>query len=171
VARIAGLALVAWLLVAQEGSLRHWQAAAYRMQALLQAVPALAQRVDPAGYALLFVPDHQGVALFARNAEAAMVTRPQQARDHLATLAGMTDWDVAGWREHFADDTVARLKGRPFDPAAFAGVFCWSDAEGAFVRLTGALPESDFAAWAHALRRHATALPCTPGTVIAGAPS
>jgi hypothetical protein len=166
-ARVAGLALVAWLLVAQEGSLRQWQDAAYRMQALLQAVPALAQRVHPAGYALLFVADHQGVALFARNAEAAMVSWPQQASDHLAQVAGMTDWDVAGWREHFADGTVARLKGRPFDPARFAGVFCWSAGDARFERVAESVPGEDFDAWARALRERAAALPCMPGTLAA----
>ena len=164
-AAMAAVALVGWMLVAQEGSLAQWQAAAREMRALLGAIPAFAERLDADEYALVLVPDHVGVALFGRNAEGAIVDWPIQKKSYLERLVGMTESDVPAWPQRFAEGSIATLKGRKtFDMNRFAGVFCWSPARARFAQVAPAGPVADPRNWSKELYVQAAGASCMPGT-------
>ncbi len=166
VTRMTAAALVAWLLVGQAGSLGQWQEAGREMNAVTRAVPAFAEGVGTAGYALLLLPDRIGAAVFARNAQGGIVSRPVQPENYLDRVAGMTQYDFASWRSHFRDGTIARLKGAAsFDPARFAGVFCWSPGERRFVRVSAPGAIADPGDWEREVRSGVARSSCLPGTV------
>jgi hypothetical protein len=162
----AGVVTVVWMLVAQAGSLNQWQAAAREMRVLLTAIPAFSNQLRADEYALLLLPDHVGVALFARDAEQAIVDWPVQTTEPVRVVAGMTEVDIPAWREHFTDGSIARLKGaKDFDMNRFAGVFCWSTTGKDFVRVAPPGSIADFDAWADALRESASRSNCMHGTI------
>ncbi len=166
IGRIAAIALAAWLLVGQHGSLGQWHAASRQMQAVTSAVPAFAAGIARDGYALLLLPDRIGVAVFARNAQGGIVNRPVLADDHLDRIAGMTENDLPNWRQHFEDDTIARLKGvAQFDPARFAGAFCWNPDGARFVQVAPAGAVTDFDTWERELRAGVARGGCLRGTL------
>lgn len=166
VGRIVAVALVAWLLVGQHGSLGQWHAASRQMQAVTAAVPAFAAGIAPDGYALLLLPDRIGVAVFARNAQGGIVNHPVQERDHLDRVAGMTENDLPNWRRHFQDDTIARLKRMErFDSSRFVGVFCWNPDGARFVQVAPAGAVTDFDDWERGLRAGVARAGCLRGTL------
>ena len=163
-----GVAAIAWTLVAQAGSLSQWQNAALEMRALLDAIPAFGERVGDDQYALLLLPDHVGVALFARNAEGGIVDWPVQTREYLRVMAGMTQFDIPGWREHFVDGSIARLKhANSFDMSRFAGVFCWSASGTGFTQVGPTGPVGNFDAWVSALYKRVASSNCMRGSLSA----
>ena len=163
---VAGVAGIGWMLVAQAGSLSQWQNAALEMRALLRAIPAFGERLDDDQYALLLLPDHVGIALFARNAEGGIVDWPVQTREYLRIMAGMTEFNIPGWREHFADGSIARLKhADSFDMNRFAGVFCWSASGTGFTQVASAGPVGDFDAWVSALYTRVATSSCMRGSL------
>jgi hypothetical protein len=161
-----GIATIGWMLIAQERNLAQWGSAAEEMQALQRVIPAFGDRLQTDQYALLLLPDHVGVALFGRNAEGGIVNWPIQQRDYLSVMAGMTEFDLPGWREHFVDGSIARLKHvADFDMSRFAGVFCWSPASGGFAQVAPAGPVGDFDAWVNALHARVASASCIRGTL------
>lgn len=167
--RIFGAVLVALLLFGQQGSLRQWQEAAATLRQVQAAVPALARHAGPDGYALILLPDQIGVALFVRNAQGGVVSRPTQAEDHLDRVAGATWGDLPRWERRFAGDEQWTPKtDRPFTMAGFRGVYCWNPATATLVAIAAGGAIADFRAWKDALRRNAPRLGCLPGT--AGSP-
>jgi hypothetical protein len=163
---VVGVATLAWMLVAQAGSLHQWQTAAREMRDLLTAIPRFSKQFSADEYALLLLPDHVGIAPFARDAEQAIVDWPVQTTEPVKVLVGMTERDIRAWRENFADGAIARLKGaKHFDMNRFAGVFCWSDTGKNFVRVAPPGPIPDFDAWASALRESASHSNCMRGTI------
>jgi hypothetical protein len=159
-AETIAVGLLAWLLVAQEGSLRQWQYAASAMREVTSAIPRFARTLAPGEFAALLLPDHIGVALFDRNAQAGIAMWPVQQADLSDRVAGMTELDIERWRD--------RLAGRvePIDPAKFAGVFCFDPSRGGFVRIArgGALPGD---AWRRELGAAVAANRCLRGTFSA----
>jgi hypothetical protein len=164
-ARVAVGALVAWLLVGQAANLEQWQFASRQMKAVTGAIPALAATVPADGYALLILPDSIGPALFARNSQSVLVARPVQSKDYVDRVVAMTEADFANWRSHFRDDTIARLKRAPFDPAHFSGVYCWNPRQGAFVRVGRAGAVTDVDLWERDVRAGVAGAGCLRGTV------
>jgi hypothetical protein len=153
--------LLGWMLLGQGGSLRQWQEAARLMRAVTSAVPALAQEIGPDRYAAVLLPDHLGVALFARNAQGGIVMRPTQQIDYLNRMAGMTETDIDLWRESLANGGLDVFYGKHLDVRAFAGVFCVNQ-EMRFVQIDqgGVLPDQD---WPRALLKKARAAGCVLG--------
>jgi hypothetical protein len=152
------LVLTGWMLVGQEGSTRQWQEAARLMRAVTNAVPALAREIGPDRYAALLLPDHVGVALFARNAQGGIVMRPTQQVDYLDRLAGMLDTDIDHWRGLIAGGGLDGVHGRHLDVGAFAGVFCLGkDMRVVQIDQGGTLPDQD---WAGSLLKQAAAAGC-----------
>ena len=163
---VAGLAAIVWMLSAQERSLSQWQVAASEMRPLLAAVPSLAKGFDADQYALLLLPDHIGHALFARNAEGGIVDWPIQDKNYLTVMAGMTEFDLPGWRQHFVDGSIARLKhADDFDMNRFAGVFCWSSREAGFAQVAPAGSIGDFDVWVRELSARVARSNCMRGTL------
>jgi hypothetical protein len=163
---VAVLAAIGWMLVAQERSLSQWQVAASEMRPLLAAVPSLANSLDQDQYALLLLPDHVDHALFARNAEGGIVDWPVQDKNYLTVMAGMTGLDLPGWREHFVDGSIARLKHVDgFDMSRFAGVFCWSSRGSRFAQVAPAGSVDDFDVWARELATRVAKSNCMRGTL------
>ena len=166
VGSLLGVAAVGWMLVGQHGSVKQWQDAARQMRDVIAAIPTWAERRDPDEYALLLLPDHIGVALFARSAEGSIVDWPIQTRSYLNVAAGMTEPDIPGWRKHFPDGAIAQLKGVPhFDMERFVGVFCWSPAKRDFVQVSAGGPVVDFDAWERTVRSGVGRASCLPGTL------
>jgi hypothetical protein len=163
---VTGVAAIGWMLVAQAGSLSQWQDAALEMREVVGAIPSFGERLGDDQYALLLLPDHVGVALFARNAEGGIVDWPVQNREYLRVMAGMTEFDIAGWREHFVDGSIARLKhADSFDMNRFAGVFCWSASGAGFTQVAPAGPVGDFDAWVSALYARVASSNCMRGSL------
>src|SRR5437764_2866596 len=125
------------MLAAQWDGLAQWHAASAEMQRVIAAVPAFADSIPPQAYRLLLLPDHVGMAPFARNAQGGIVMRPLQPVDYLDRMAGMTSDGFEGWTQHITGATIASLKGIPrFDPANFEGLYCWNPTRGSIVKLT-----------------------------------
>jgi hypothetical protein len=163
---VTGILAIVWMLAAQGRSLSQWQLAASEMRPLLAGVPSFAQRLRDDQYALLLLPDHVGHALFARNAEGGVVDWPIQEKNYLTVMAGMTEFDVAGWREHFVDGSIARLKGTSdFDMNRFAGVFCWSSSGASFTQVGPAGRIGDFDVWVGDLYARVAISNCMRGTL------
>ena len=156
--------LLGWMLLGQDGSLRQWQEAARLMRAVTGAVPALAKEIGPDRYAAVLLPDHLGVALFARNAQGGFVMRPTQKIDYLNRMAGMTETDINLWRESLATGGLDVFYGKHLDVTAFAGVFCVNQ-EMRFVQVDpgGVLPDQD---WPRSLLKKARAAGCVLGNTI-----
>jgi hypothetical protein len=152
------LVLTAWMLVGQEGSTRQWQEAARLMRVVTNAVPAVAREIGPDRYAALLLPDHLGVALFARNAQGGIVMRPTQQVDYLDRLAGMLDTDIDHWRKLIAGGGLDGVHGRHLETGAFAGVFCLGqDLRIVQIDQGGTMPGRD---WARSLLKQAAAAGC-----------
>ena len=152
-ARPLGVALLALLLVAQANSLRQWHSAGSVMADVVAGVGRVATTVPEDRYALLLLPDHIGVALFARTAQASIVGPPMQSRDYLPRMAPMLGIDFGHWSTLIADGEVARLKSAAaFDPVNFVGLFCWNPARRSFVPLTDGSLAREPARWEAAAR-------------------
>jgi hypothetical protein len=143
-----GFALVALMLAGQSQSLAQWQAAGRQMSEVVAGVDRIASTVGDDQYALLLLPDHIGVALFARAAQDSIVIRPTQPRDNLSRMAVMVSTDFALWSQFIVDGKVAEIKGvSAFDPDNFIGLYCWSTKKSAFVPLTTGSVARDPAVW------------------------
>jgi hypothetical protein len=160
-ARACALAVVGWLLVGQEGSLRQWQSAAASMRALTAAVPRLASSIDRRQYAAVFLPDRIGAVLFARNAQGAIFMWPVQRVDYVQRMAGMTERDVDHWPALLANHGFDALHGGPLAIEDFVGVYCFNGARSEFARIAGggAVPPAD---WGRTLRDDAARAGCLP---------
>jgi len=159
--RAVSILFAGWMLLGQDGSMRQWQEAARLMRAVTNAVPALAREIGPDRYAALLLPDHIGVALFARNAQDGIVIRPTQRFDYLDRMAGMTEPDIDHWRALLANGGLDALHGRHLAIEAFAGVFCFNEGM-RFVKIDqgGAIPGPD---WPETLLRKAATAGCVLG--------
>ena len=142
------------MLGAQAHSLAQWHDAAAQMKPIVRSIDGFAATVGADQYALLLLPDHVGIALFARNAQEAIVNRPAQRVDHIDRIAVMTSNGFQTWSDEIAHDGVATRKGiAHFDPADFIGVYCWNAPTRSIVPLT---PGGNLALDAAAWRRAAT---------------
>jgi hypothetical protein len=149
------LALVLILFAGQAQSVAQWHSAAMQMKRILGAIEGFAVTVRDDQYALLLLPDHQRIALFARNAQGAIVMRPIQRDDYLSRMAIMLSQDFAHWSELFARGKVSELKGgKPFDRADFLGLYCWNPSVGRIVPLTSGAFTADPGAWREAAERN-----------------
>jgi len=143
-----GLVFALLMLAGQAQSVGQWQAAGRQMQSVIAGVDDLAAKVRDDQYALLLLPDHIGVALFARTAQDAIVIPPTQQRNYLNRMAGMLGTDFALWSRFIADGKIAELKGQAaFDPANFVGLYCWNPGQSGFVRLTPGSVAHDPVLW------------------------
>jgi hypothetical protein len=143
-----GAALVALMIAGQAQSLSQWQAAGKQMKQVVAGVDAIASTVREDQYALLLLPDHIGVALFARAAQDAIVMPPTQRRNYFPRMAVMISTDFAEWSRYITEGKVAEIKGiSAFDPANFVGLYCWSATKSAFVPLTNGSVARDPRQW------------------------
>jgi hypothetical protein len=132
-----GIVLVALMVAGQPNGLWQWQAAGKQMKEVLAGVGRIAPTIRDDQYALLLLPDHIGVALFARNAQGSIVMPPVQRHDYLPRMAVMVSSDFAAWSNFITDGKIAELKNVPeFNPANFVGLYCWNATKAAFVPLT-----------------------------------
>jgi hypothetical protein len=156
-----GFALVVLMLAGQSQSLAQWQAAGRQMSEVVAGVDRIASTVGEDQYALLLLPDHIGVALFARAAQDSIVIRPTQRRNYLSRMAVMVSTDFASWSQYMTDGTVAEIKGvSAFDPDNFVGLYCWNSTKSAFVRLTAGGAARDPAVWLAAAQNNFTQAGC-----------
>ncbi len=143
-----GTALVALMLAGQAHSLAQWHMAGMRMQQVLAGVARFAPSIAEDEYALLLLPDHIGVALFARTAQGVIVGPPVQRGDYLPRMAVMLGTDFPVWSRYIAEGKIAQLKGAAaFDPEHFVGLYCWNEAKAAFVVLTDGAVAGDPERW------------------------
>jgi hypothetical protein len=143
-----GLAFVALMIAGQAQSLSQWQEAGRRMAEVVAGVDKIASDIRDDQYALLLLPDHIGVAMFARAAQDAIVMPPTQHQNYLPRMAVMVGTDFADWSRYFTDGTVAEIKGlSAFDSANFVGLFCWNATKTAFVPLTPGSAARDSTLW------------------------
>ena len=143
-----GSALLALMIAGQAQSLSQWQAAGRQMKQVVGGVDAIASTVSDDQYALLLLPDHIGVALFARAAQDAIVMPPIQRQNYFPRMAVMVSTDFAEWSRYITDGKIAEIKGiSMFDPANFVGLYCWSPSRSAFVPLTTGSVARDSALW------------------------
>jgi hypothetical protein len=156
-----GFALVALMIAGQSQSLAQWQAAGRQMSEVVAGVDRMASTVGDDQYALLLLPDHIGVALFARAAQDSIVIRPTQRRNYLSRMAVMVSTDFALWSQFITDGKVAELKGiSTFDPDNFVGLYCWSRTQSAFVPLTTGSAARDPAVWLATAQNNFTQAGC-----------
>lgn len=164
ISRLLGFAGVAWMLVSAHGSLSQWHQAARYMRQVNGAIPELVASLDPRSFALLALPDRIRIALFARNAQGAIVNWPTQSQDHLSVVAGVTE--LAQWKTHFETETIAKLKGTmAFDMRNFVGIYCFNPDVGRFVRVGDGGHVIDFAAWERSVRSAVLREGCLPETL------
>ncbi|HQR10052.1 MAG TPA: hypothetical protein PLW68_01890 [Casimicrobiaceae bacterium] len=150
-----GAGFAALMLAGQAHSLAQWQAAGRQMNDVIAGVERVAETLRDDQYALLLLPDHMGVALFARAAQDAIVMPPSQRRDYLPRMAVMISADFPAWSRYITQGQVAELKGVPkFDPANFVGLFCWNPSRASFVPLTDGSTAGDPGQWEAAARRN-----------------
>ena len=155
------LAFVALMGVAQAHSLALWRAAGQEMQRVIAAVGDFAPTLPRDAFALLLLPDREGSVWFARNAQGAIVMRPNQREDYLDRIAVMAGDDFADWSVHLTDGSVARFKGTPaFDAARFLGLYCWVPELGRVAPLTPPSVWADAAAWRAMARTYAPRVGC-----------
>lgn len=161
--RLPLLALVLILFVGQTQSLAQWRSAGMQMKRIVAAIEGFAGGIRDEQYALLLLPDHLRVALFARNAQGAIVMRPIQRADYLSRTAIVLGQDIDQWPQHLAGGKVSEFKGgRPFDPANFLGLYCWNPALGKIVPLTAAGVWRDGPAWRAEAARNFGPAGCLP---------
>jgi hypothetical protein len=150
-----GLALVALMLAGQSHSLSQWQAAGRQMAEVIAGVDRLAADIREDQYALLLLPDHIGVAMFARTAQDAIVMTPTQRRNYLPRMAVMVSTDFAEWSSYITGGKIAEIKGLSgFDSANFVGLYCWNATRSAFVPLTSGSVAGDATLWLATARKN-----------------
>ncbi len=162
---LMGIAFVLVMLVGQWHSLEAWHDAARQMSAIVAGVPRMAGAIGDDQYAALYLPDHYGIAPFARNAQGGIVMRPTQHIGYLDRMAGMTSSGFGAWPGYLRGGAVATLKpSRHFDAAGFLGLYCWNASVAAFVPLTPAAPAlaGNVDEWRSAARRNFDAAGCLP---------
>ena len=165
---LPALALIVVLVIGQAHGVRQWQAAAREMKAVTGSIAAFAASVRDDQYALLLLPDHIGIALFARNGQGGIVMRPTQRRDYLDRVAPTLSDAFADWSARLSLRTgvmitMEELKGRRFDPANFIGLFCWNRKRQAIVPLTtGGALAGDAQAWRSEAERNFAVAGCMP---------
>ena len=158
---LAALGFVALMALAQAHSLALWRAAGQEMQRVVAAVGAFAPTLPPERYALLLLPDREGSVWFARNAQGAIVMKPNQPEDFLDRIAVMAGDDFEDWSVHLTDGSIARFKGAAsFDPARFLGLYCWVPELGRIAPLTPSTVWADAAAWRAMARTYAPRVGC-----------
>jgi hypothetical protein len=145
---IIGFAFVVLMIAGQTQSLSQWQAAGKQMKSVVAGVERIASTVGEDQYALLLLPDHIGVALFARTAQDAIVIPPTQRKNYFSRMAVMVSTDFAEWSRHITGGKVAEIKGMTeFDPSNFVGLYCWNPTKSAFVPLTTGSVARDASLW------------------------
>jgi hypothetical protein len=157
-----GFVFACLMLGAQSHSLSQWHDAAAQMKPIVGSIEGFAATVGRDQYALLLLPDHIGIALFARNAQGAIVNRPAQRLDHIDRIAVMTSNGFQTWSDHIAHGEVAKLKRiARFDPDDFLGVYCWNAPTRSIVPLTpGGNLALDAAAWRRAAEQRFSEAGC-----------
>jgi hypothetical protein len=147
--------LVALMVAGQANGLLQWQAAGKQMKEVLAGVGRIAPTIREDQYALLLLPDHIGVALFARTAQGSIVSPPVQRQDYLPRVAAMVSADFALWSHFITHGKIAEFKNIPeFDPANFVGLYCWNATKAAFVPLTDGRVALDPELWLVTAKRN-----------------
>ena len=150
-----GIALVALMLTGQAHSLSQWHAAGRQMAEVVAGVDRLAADIRDDQYALLLLPDHIGVAMFARAAQDAIVMTPTQRVNYLPRMAVMVSTDFAEWSSYITGGKIAEIKGLSgFDSANFVGLYCWNATRSAFVPLTSGSVAGDATLWLATARKN-----------------
>jgi hypothetical protein len=161
--RLPALAFVLILFAGQTQSLAQWHSASMQMERIVEAIEGFAVRVSDDQYALLLLPDHEGVAFFARNAQGAIVMRPVQHADYLSRMVVMLSADLEQWSRHLRGGEVSEFKaGRAFDPVNFLGLYCWNPALGKIISLTSGMPPPNARAWRQEAERNFVRAGCLP---------
>jgi hypothetical protein len=155
------VALLALTVYGEAQSLRKWQAAAREMRQITRRVAAFAERVPHGGYALLYLPDHIGVALFGRNAQGGIVMRPTQPADYLDRMAVMTEEGFDEWSARL-QRMAGPEKAYPanIDSLGKAALYCWNPRSGSIVPLTSGAASHDAAQWRREAAAKLPALGC-----------
>jgi hypothetical protein len=134
---LCGSAFALLMLGGQAHSLSQWHFAAAQMKQIVSGIGNFAAKIADDQYALLLLPDHVGVALFARNAQGVLVERPTQRADYIDRMIVVTSADIQSWTDYAARGGVAKLKGAAFfDPAKFLGIYCWNVTTQSITQLT-----------------------------------
>jgi len=155
------LAWVALMALAQAHSLALWRTGGEEMQRVVAAVADFAPTIPRDAYALLLLPDREGSVWFARNAQGAIVMKPNQGEDYLDRVAVMAGDDFEDWSRHLTDGSVARFKGAAsFDPARFLGLYCWVPELGRIAPLTPPTVWADAAGWRAMAQTYAPRVGC-----------
>ena len=160
-ALVPGCAFVALMAVAQAHSLALWRGAGDDMRRVVAAVAGFGPTLPRDGFALLLLPDRADSVWFARNAQGAIVMKPNQREDYLDRMAVMAGDDFDAWSAHLTDGSVARFKGvASFDPAHFLGLYCWVPELASIAPLTPPTVWADPAAWRAMARTYAPRVGC-----------
>jgi hypothetical protein len=165
---LPAMMLVVVLVIGQSHGVRQWQAAAREMKAITGSIAPFAASVRDDQYALLLLPDHLGIALFARNGQGGIVMRPTQSRDYLDRVAptlsdAFEEWSARLSQRTAVTITMQELKGHSFESANFVGLFCWNRKRQAIVPLTaGGAVARDAQAWRAEAEQNFAAAGCIP---------
>jgi hypothetical protein len=144
----AVVALLVVTVFSEAQSLGKWQAAAREMRRITSRIAAFAERVPRGSYALLYLPDHVGAVLFARNAQGGIVQPPRQPADYLGRMAVMTEEGFDEWSGRLSrmaepgNAYPANIDG--IDKAA---LYCWNPRSDSIVPLTSGAASRNAAQW------------------------
>ena len=148
IARWALVGLLAVATYAEAKSLDQWQAAAHAMKRVTSRVAALGNRVPRGGYALLLLPDHIGNAVFARNAQGGIVSRPSQPADYLNRMAVMVESGFTDWGALLATMASPGVhEPASIDALDDAALYCWRPESSSFVPLPAGVTARDPVRW------------------------
>jgi hypothetical protein len=109
VALHAGLASVLALVMAwsQYPAQRDWSRATVYVDSLRVQLAQTAASMPAGEWGLLLVPDHLGMALVARNAQGALVTRPVQKEDILPRIIPFLNRDTDSWYQRLKNGELS----------------------------------------------------------------
>lgn len=101
---------VAASLALQHTVLQHRTSAGLQMQALARDVALIAARTGPDGYALVVVPDRNGMVPFGRGSQGGLVLPPVQEAPLSARVLVQTTYDLPALPDLLRRDLVGRLR-------------------------------------------------------------
>ena len=114
---VAGAALTAETALAR-ASIERRAEAGRDMNALLGSIAAVADGVQPGGYAFIVLPDSIGPIPFGRDSQAGLMLPPLQARSLAPRLVVQTTIELDRWPDLFQRDIIGRLQREPLGAVA-----------------------------------------------------